>query len=526
MNLIKLRGNNKMGFVVMKNLKSNLSLKNITGFIIGPLVFFLIIFFFDLEPGKPQVTYTLAIAFLMAVWWITEIIPLSVTSLLPVVLFPLLGVMNGKAVSSTYFNYVIFLFAGGFLVALAMEKWNLHKRIALRILLITGTSPLWLLFGFMLASAFLSMWISNTATVMMMLPIILSIIGQLEEHIGKKNIRGFSVAILLGTAYAASIGGIATLVGTPPNPILVQVMLIMFPKSPDINFFDWFIFAMPITLILFIFVWLFLYLLFKPKTKWVELDKNTFRKQYRELGIMSFEEKIILTDFILLAILWLTRSGLEIGSTKIPGWGSVFKHPEYLNDGTVAIAMALILFLIPSKNRKGKRIMNRKMIGRLPWGILLLFGGGFALASGFKVSGLSEWFGYQLEGAAGQPHMIMVFVVAIGMTFLTELTSNTATTQLILPILAGLSVSLNVHPLLLMLPATISASMAFMLPVATPPNAIVFSSRRISIGTMARTGFILNIVGAIVITLITYYWGTMVFGFESGNLPVWALPAK
>lgn len=526
MKLLKLRNYRETDHVVMKDLKPNLNLKNITGFIIGPLVFFLILFFVDLEPGKPEVTYTLAIAFLMAVWWITEIIPLSVTSLLPVVLFPALGVMNGKDVSSTYFNHVIFLFAGGFLVALAMEKWNLHKRIAIKILLLTGTSPLWLLFGFMLASAFLSMWISNTATVMMMLPIILSIISQFEEHIGKKEVSGFSIAILLGVAYAASIGGIATLVGTPPNPILVQVMLIMFPDSPDINFFDWFIYALPITLIMFVFVWLFLFFIFKPKTSWQALDKNTFRKQYSELGKISFEEKIILIDFIVLVLLWLTRSGLKTGNANIPGWGNLFSHPEYLNDGTVAIAMSLILFLIPSKNQKGKRIIERRMIGKLPWGILLLFGGGFALASGFKVSGLSEWFGYQLAGAAGQPHIVMVFVVAIGMTFLTELTSNTATTQLILPILAGLSVSLNVHPLLLMLPATMSASMAFMLPVATPPNAIVFSSRKISIGTMARTGFILNIVGAIVITLITYYWGTLVFGFETGNLPLWAIPVK
>jgi solute carrier family 13 (sodium-dependent dicarboxylate transporter), member 2/3/5 len=508
----------------MSSSKTGLSFKSIVGFIIGPILFVFIVLFVDLEPGKPEVTYTLAIAFLMAVWWITEIIPLSVTALLPVVLFPAFGVMNGKDVSSTYFNYVIFLFAGGFLVALAMERWNLHKRIALKILLFTGTSPLWLLFGFMMASAFLSMWISNTATVMMMLPIILSIISQLEEYIGKKEIGGFSTAILLGVAYGASIGGIATLVGTPPNPILVQIMVIMFPESPDISFFDWFLYALPITVSMFVFVWLFLFFLFKPKIKWQTLGRGTFRAQYSALGKMGFEEKIVLIDFIILAVLWLTRSGLKIGTTDIPGWGHLFKHPEYLNDGTVAIAMSLLLFLIPSRSKKGKRIMNWKAINKLPWGILLLFGGGFALASGFKVSGLSEWFGYQLASVAGQPHIVMIIAVALGMTFLTELTSNTATTQLILPILAGLAVSLHVHPLLLMLPATISASMAFMLPVATPPNAIVFSSHKISIGVMARTGFIINIVGAIIITLITYYWGTVVFGFETGDLPVWALP--
>lgn len=500
----------------------SLNLKSVLGYFVAPLVFLYIVLFVELEPGRPEVTFTLAIAALMASWWILETVPLAVTALLPVVLFPLFGVMNGKAVSSSYFNYVIFLFIGGFLVALAMEKWNLHRRIALRILMLTGTKPLWLLFGFMFASAFLSMWISNTATVMMMLPIILSIIAKLEDHLGKKQLAGFATSVLLGVAYSASIGGVATLVGTPPNPILVQIMNIMYPAAPDINFIDWFLYALPISLFMFVFVWLFLHFLFRPKASWSELEGIDFKLQYKELGKMSFEEKIVLIDFILLAVLWLTRSGLSIGSFDLPGWGHLFHNPAYLNDGTVAIAMSVILFLIPSRAKKGKRLLNRKTISRLPWGILLLFGGGFALASGFKESGLSEWLGHQLSDAAGQPHLVMILVVALGMTFLTELTSNTATTQLILPILAGLSVSLHIHPLLLMLPATVSASMAFMLPVATPPNAIVFSSNRVSIMTMARTGLLLNIVGAIVITLITYYWGSFVFDFNPSDVPVWA----
>jgi len=499
-----------------------LKLKSLLGYIVAPLVFLSIILFVELDPEHPEVTYTMAIAVLMASWWVLETVPLAVTALLPVALFPLLGVMNGKTVSSAYFNHVIFLFIGGFLVALAMEKWNLHRRIALRILMITGTKPLWLLFGFMFSSAFLSMWISNTATVMMMLPIILSIIAKLEDIIGKKQLAGFATSVLLGVAYSASIGGVATLVGTPPNPILVQIMNIMYPKAPDINFIDWFLYAMPISLFMFVFAWLFLHFLFRPKASWTNLEGIDFKVQYKELGKMSFEEKIVLVDFILLAVLWLTRSGLNIGSFKLPGWGQLFPNAAYLNDGTVAIAMSVILFLIPSRTKKGKRILNRKTINRLPWGILLLFGGGFALASGFKESGLSEWMGHQLNDAAGQPHLVMILVVALGMTFLTELTSNTATTQLILPILAGLSVSLHIHPLLLMLPATVSASMAFMLPVATPPNAIVFSSNRVSIMTMARTGLLLNIVGAIIITLITYYWGSFVFDFNPSDVPVWA----
>ncbi len=499
------------------------SLRNIIGFLIAPLLFFYIILFMDLEPGQPQVTYTFAIALLMAIWWITEIIPLAITALMPLILFPLLGIMNGKDVSVTYFNHVIFLFIGGFLVALAMERWNLHKRIALRILLFTGTGPMRLLFGFMAATAFLSMWISNTATVMMMLPIILSIIKNLEEHVDKKDIFRFSTGLLLGIAYGASIGGIATLVGTPPNPIFIQMLDIMFPQAPDISFSDWFVFALPITLIMFLFTWLYLYFSFRPAASWKLLKEVSFRQHYMDLGKASFEEKIVFADFILLALLWLTRSGFTFGNTVIPGWGSLLDNPSYINDGTVAIAMAVVLFFIPSKNRKGKRILTRKTLFKLPWNILLLFGGGFALASGFKESGLSTWFGEQLSLFEGQPTLLIILTIALGMTFLTEVTSNTATTQLILPILAGLSVSLHVNPLLLMLPATISASMAFMLPVATPPNAIVFGSKRISIGTMAKTGFILNILGAIVITLLTYYWGTVVFGFDPHIVPPWAM---
>ncbi len=499
------------------------NLRNIVGYIIAPLLFFYVIFFTDLDPGHPQVTYTFAVAMLMAVWWITEIIPLAVTALIPIVFFPLLGIMNGKDVSATYFNYVIFLFIGGFLVALAMERWNLHKRIALRILVFTGTGPMRLLFGFMAATAFLSMWISNTATVMMMLPIILSIIKNLEEHVDKKDIHRFSMGLLLGIAYGASIGGIATLVGTPPNPIFVQILSIMFPQAPQISFSDWFLFAMPITLIMFLFTWLYLYISFKPAASWKSLKDISFRKHYKELGKASFEEKVVLVDFILLAVLWLTRSGFTFGSTVIHGWGSLLKNPSYINDGTVAIAMSLILFFIPSKNKKGKRILTRKTLLKLPWNILILFGGGFALASGFKESGLSEWFGQQLSLFQGQPTLLIILVIALGMTFLTEVTSNTATTQLILPILAGLSVSLHVNPLLLMLPATISASMAFMLPVATPPNAIVFGSKKISIITMAKTGLILNLFGAVIITLLSYYWATVIFNFDPHIIPPWAM---
>ncbi|HEY9114364.1 MAG TPA: SLC13 family permease [Bacteroidales bacterium] len=493
----------------------------LVGIILGLFSFFFTLFFVDLQPGKPEVTYTLAVALLMAIWWITEVVPLAVTALLPVVLFPLLGVMNGQAVSATYFNYVIFLFIGGFMVALAMQKWNLHKRIALKLLMLTGTSPARILLGFMFVTAFLSMWISNTATAMMVVPIVMSIIIKLEEHLNEKDLSRYSVGLLLGVAYSASIGGIATLVGTPPNLSFARIFQIMFPEAPQISFSDWFIFAVPITIILFILVWLYLYFLYKPKTSLKSLKAIDFKLQYKALGPMSFAEKVILADFIVLAILWLSRSEIAIGSFYFPGWGSLFGNPEYLNDGTVAIAMAVILFIIPAGKKDNEPIITWETMKKIPWDIVLLFGGGFALASAFKESGLSLWFGELLGNAASLHPFVLIFIIAIAMTFLTELTSNTATTEMILPILAGISVAAQINPLLLMLPATISASLAFMLPVATPPNAIVFASSKLQVMQMAKAGLLINILGAILVTLMTYYWGSWIFNIDFSSVPFW-----
>ncbi|MFK5856781.1 MAG: SLC13 family permease [Bacteroidota bacterium] len=504
----------------------NINFKSIIGFFVGPILFLWIVLFLDLEPGKPTVTYTLGIAVLMAIWWITEVVPLAITALLPVVLFPLFGVMNGKAVSSTYFNHVIFLFIGGFLVALAMQKWDLHKRIAIRILLVTGSSPARILLGFMLATAFLSMWISNTATAMMMVPILLSIIQKMEDFMEAKELKKYTVGLLLGVAYSASIGGIATLVGTPPNLSFARIFQIMFPSAPEISFSTWFIYALPISIIFFAITWGYLYMLYKPKKTLIPIKDINFKQQYKELGPATYEQKAVGIIFISLALLWLTRAGLYIGSVEIPGWSSLFSSPEYINDGTVAIALSIILFIIPTKNGAGKRIMDWATASKIPWNIVLLFGGGFALASAFKESGLSIWVGEQLSDIGNLHPIMIIIVISLTMTFLTELTSNTATTEMLLPVLAGLSVSTGINPLLLMLPATISASMAFMLPVATPPNAIVFGSNKITVMEMARTGIVLNLVGVIVISLVTYYWGSWVFDINPDVMPTWAVINK
>lgn len=491
-------------------------------FVLAPFLAFYVGVLADIDPDHPQIGYTLGVAILMAIWWVTEVIPLAITSLLPVLLFPVLGIMDGGDVSSTYFNHIIFLFIGGFLVALAIQKWNLHKRIALRILQVIGVSPGRILLGFMLASALLSMWISNTATTMMMVPILLSIISKLEELNGRERVQNYAVGMLIAIAYSSSIGGISTLVGTAPNLSFVRIFEVYFPDGPSISFSDWFFFAFPISVILFVLLFVYMYFRFiRRKTGWQSVNKAQIDKSYLELGKPSFEERTMMIVFIVMALLWFFRADITIGSFNIPGWSGIFGNPEFINDGTVAIFMAVILFIIPSRSKKDERMMTWKDAEDIPWEIILLFGGGFALASGFKESGLSAWFGSQLEWLSEVHPLLIMLAVTFMITFLTELTSNTATVETFLPILAGLAVSISTNPLLFMIPATIAGSMAFMLPVATPPNAIVFGTKRLRISQMARTGFVLNLIAVIVVTLMSYFWGSTIFGIDATVSPSW-----
>jgi solute carrier family 13 (sodium-dependent dicarboxylate transporter), member 2/3/5 len=496
-----------------KWIKGATSLKKII-FLAAPILFLYIVFLVDLAPGKPAITYTFAVAVLMALWWITEVVPLAVTSLLPLVLFPMLGVMGGKIVASSYINDIIFLFLGGFIFALAMQKWDLHKRIALKLLLIVGNSPAKIMLGFMLSTAFLSMWISNTATTMLMVPILISIIMKLEEINSKKSVKHFSTGLLLAVAYSASIGGISTLVGTPPNLSFVRIYAIYFPEAQEVSFASWFFYAFPMAVILFIITFIYLYFVFikKDAAKWTTIDISTIKNEYQKLGKWLSEQKILAFLFIFLALLWFTRADINLGSFNFKGWSNIFNNPKYLTDGTVAITIGILLFLIPSKKIKGSFIMDWQTAENIPWGIILLFGGGFALANGFKISGLSEWVGGQLIWLKGVSPIIIILVTASLITFLTEVTSNTATVETFLPVIAGLAMSLEVNPLLFMLPATIAASLAFMLPAATPPNAIIFGTKRIKVFDMSKTGLFLNFVGIVIVTLATYYLGSWVFG--------------
>ncbi|MBK7630584.1 MAG: SLC13/DASS family transporter [Ignavibacteriales bacterium] len=490
------------------------------GFTLGLVSFVLILIFFNPTPENPNVGKVAAVAILMAIWWITEAVPLAATSLVPLVFFPVFGVLSGSDISASYINSVIFLFIGGFMLAIAMENWGLHKRIALKIISIFGGTANSILFGFMLSAAFLSMWISNTATAVMMLPIALAVITKIENEFGKEETKKFSKSILLGIAYSCSIGGIATLIGTPPNLALLRIHKIAFPNAPEISFGNWMLLGLPITIILLIITVLFLSKVFFKSNKKINISKDFIRNEYNSLGKFSYSEKVIAIVFGITSLLWIFRTDLNLGFIKITGWSSVFSTPEFIDDGTIAITMAFLLFLFPSKDEKQKTILGANVFEQIPWGIILLFGGGFALATAFSSSGLSEYIGNNLRGLSNIPTFVLILIICVIINFLTELTSNTATTQMILPILASVSVAIGLNPLLLMIAATLSASMAFMMPVGTPPNTIVFASKRLRISDMAKTGFVLNILSVIIISVFVYFIGTILFDLHT--FPNWA----
>jgi solute carrier family 13 (sodium-dependent dicarboxylate transporter), member 2/3/5 len=476
------------------------------GLYLGVAAAVLIIIFVNWGPEYYNAKLIAAVAALMSIWWITEAVPLAVTSLIPLVLFPLTGAVSGKTTSEAYMNSTIFLFMGGFIIAIAMEKWNLHKRVALTVINIFGKNPSQIVLGFMLATGFISMWISNTATALMIFPIGLAVLTKLENEFGKERTKKFGIALMLSIAYAASIGGMGTLVGTPPNLVFVRVYKIAFPDKAMILFADWMKIAVPITIIMLVLTWIILTKIVFKTEKNLIISRDIIRSEKEKLGKTTFEEKVVLIVFVITSLLWIFRSELDLGFVKVPGWSILFSRADFIDDGTVAIAMAVILFLIPSKNRKEESefILDFSAIGKIPWDIILLFGGGFALAEGFVTSGLSKFIGQQFASFGGMPLILIIALVCFSVTALSELTSNTATAQIVLPILASLAVELKIEPMLLMIPATLAASFGFMLPVGTPPNAIVFSSQRLKVKDMVKSGIIVDLLSLVIITIFAY----------------------
>jgi len=458
------------------------------GLILG-LFLFLICIVIEPPGGMSETAWSAAgLALLMAVWWATEAIPIPATSLLPILLIPVLGIGTVGSATSPYANSVIFLFLGGFVIGLAMQRWNLHRRIALNILLAMGSKPRKQIAGIMIATGFLSMWVSNTATAIMMLPIGLSVADMLtaESSSEEENSR-LVTAMLLAIAYAASIGGIATLIGTPPNAFLAGFLSKSY--GVEIGFGQWMLLGVPVAMIMMVFTWW--WLTRKGFNVKGSDSSSAIRHALAELGPMSRGEKLVALIFVLAALAWIFR---PILANHIPG----------LNDTSIAIAAALLLFAIPVDVRNRTFLMDWESAGKLPWGVLLLFGGGLSLSGVIGTSGLAQWIAENMDWVATLPGLLMVIVVVVVILGLTELTSNTATAATFLPLLGALAIAQGIPPEMLAIPAAIAASCAFMMPVATPPNAIVFGTGHMKIQSMIRAGFILNIASVVVVTGLCY----------------------
>jgi len=480
----------------MKSIQKSLFL------ISGPLLF-LAMQFFSPPAGMSESAYSLlSITLWMALWWVTESVPIAITALLPIILFPMTGAVDLQTTTASYGHKYIFLYMGGFMLAIAIEKWNLHKRIALNIIKIIGTNISKIILGFMVATAFLSMWISNTATAVMMLPIAMSIVAQLQDNPNTEKNENliFGKALMLSIAYSASIGGMATLIGTPPN--LVFAGYVEETYGIEITFLQWFKFGVPIAIPLLVIAWLYLTkFAFKFKQKEFPGGKEEINRLLVLIGPMKREEKLVSSIFVLTAFCWITRSFI------------LQEFFPFIDDTIIAMTAGVLLFVVPASDFK-KRLITWEDAVKLPWGIILLFGGGMALAAGFQITGLASWLGAQMSVFQGLSVLVLVFVVITLVNFFTEFTSNLATTAMLLPILAPIAISLNMNPYMLMVACTIAASCAFMMPVATPPNAVVFGSGYLRIPDMIKSGIWMNIISILFLTLMVYYFLPIIWDFN------------
>ncbi|PZX54978.1 SLC13 family permease [Algoriphagus chordae] len=479
------------------------------GLYLGPLAF-LLIYFFVSSPGlNPQALAMLALAAWMAIWWITEAIPIAATAFLPLIFMPMLGILPIATVSANYMHPTVMLYMGGFLLATGIEKWNLHRRIALNIINLLGTDLRHIVLGFILATGILSMWISNSATSLMMLPIGLAVVNQFKDQLGSSNSKiadRLGKNIMLGIAYGASIGGVATLIGTPTNTILAAVVSDLY--NYQIGFNEWMLFGFPLSAVLLFICWYYLVNSANPLPKKFSLNggKNIVSRQLEALGKISYEEKTVMIVFGIVCFSWITRSFFL--EKFFPG----------IDDTIIVLIGVVALFVLPSST-KNVRILDWKTAEKIPWGILILFGGGLALAGGFKETGLAEWIGTRFTLIDGISFFVLLLIIIASVNFLTEVTSNVATASMLLPILASVAFKLDLHPFGLMVGATLAASCAFMLPVATPPNAVVFGSGYLQMRDMVSAGFWLNVISILLVTLMVYFVLPLMWGIDLQSNP-------
>ncbi len=499
------------------------------GFFLGPIVFVLMLLIpvpSGMEPGAWKVA---AVTALMAIWWISEAIPIPATSLLPIALFPILGVMKSAAACGPYSNHLIYLFMGGFFLAVTMERWNLHRRIAIHTIKAVGTSPGRMILGFMIATGFLSMWVSNTATAMMMVPIGLAVIQQ-ATGFDSQTLRAcptsgpesnFGKCLMLGIAYAASMGGVGTIIGTPPNTVMVAMVDKMY--GVQIGFGEWMVYGVPLAVIMIgVSWWILTQVLFPTKGMELAGGQDIIDQEIEKLGPMSKEEKYIVIVGCFVAAFWLSRGFVAKASFIKEFWPNF----KYIADATIGILGSLVLFAIPTDFKKGEFLLDWKTAVKIPWDVILLFGGGLAIANGFSKTGLASYIASRLTMLEGMSLLVFVGLVVVITIFLTEITSNTATATLLVPIMGSAAIAMGVNPLATIVGACVAASFAFMLPVATPPNAVVFGSGCVSIKQMAAAGFWLNIFGAILITISVVYFLPIIWGVDLNVLPSWAVMPK
>ncbi|MBN8703757.1 MAG: DASS family sodium-coupled anion symporter [Bacteroidetes bacterium] len=476
----------------------NKSLKIIS----GPLAAIIVWLFFDLDATNVNVTLMAGIALWISIWWLTEAIHLSVTALIPLLLIPMLGLADVRIIASQYMDSIIFLFIGGFILAIAIEKWGLHNYFARFVLSKTGTTPSKILLGVMIASFVISMWVSNTATVLMLLATVIAIVGKLkvEDETNTDAIKKITTALLIGLAYSASIGGMCTLVGTPTNMIFYKEFTKLYTTQYEMNFFVWFKYAFPIALILLLAAFSVLYILFIRKVRHVKITFHDFRLEKR----MSKNQKVVSIIFICTVLLWFTRSTIDFGFVKFYGWSNWFKMPNYIDDSVVAILMAVLLFLIPASS-KLEALMTWDDAQKIPFDIVLLFGGGFALAKGFEVSGLSNWIASHLHVYSQSSLFLFVFIVVVLTCVISEFASNVACIQLMLPILNAVIINTTISPMVILVPATLAASLGFVMPVATAPNTIVYGTKLVRTIDMAHAGFWVDVIGIILISCSAFF---------------------
>jgi len=478
----------------------------IIGFWSGVFILLILIIIPAPQGMQPEALRALGVALLMAIWWISECIPIYATAFVPIALFPLLGILDAETTTENYGHNYVLMLLGGFFLAKSIELSGLHKRIALYIISKLGTSRKRIILSFMISTAFLSMWIANVAVVLLMLPIALAIVDKEEEN--EEHNPKFGLALMLAIAYAASVGGTGTLIGTPPNMVFAGVFSKAFPDQPEIDFLQWMKLGTPIVIIILPIIWVYITKYFGIRGHFAG-SKAIVHKEIQAMGKLTTMEKRVFAVFVFTALGWIFRRDIVLENFTIPGWSSLLGIADYVHDSTVAIITALLLFSIPSGQSNSpapKRLLDWNSASKVPWGVVMIVGGGYAIADSFKHTGLAEFLGSQMSFINAYPMLLILIIVISIMIFITEINSNTATANIFLPVLAAMAVAGNINPILLMVPATFACSFSFMLPSGTGTNAVIFGSNRVTISEMAKCGFGLNLLCVILLTTLMYMY--------------------